>query len=254
MKALLLCGQGNILDGFVLAVFLLPGAARAQTSAPNKSTPSGLRAQAKVDDKQAVLDRRELVLPAANNFHPESAAQKVRLRLVVEKNKLQASEHVRYRLEIINAGSKPYVFNELSPGFFKSGRLPNDRIRLVIKEPNGSEIDLKSPLKSGDDIGGKEHEFPPNWSETQKTDWVKTTKMQARAAGYLFVELGPGETLRTRGDAPGDAFRSLLTRYKFREPGTYELRAVLDGLLKVGAQSNPVRITISRTKSGRARL
>jgi len=227
-------------------MLLFPITAPAQLTSAHDATRGELGAQAEANDKQAIVDRHELVVPAAKGFRPESKASKIRLHLILEKTEIRLGETIRYRLEITSVGSKPYVFNESNPSFFKSGRLPNDRIRLILKGPDGHEADVLSPIKMGDDLGGKEVEFPSNWSETKKSDSIDSTRARSRAAGSLYVKLLPGETLRTRGDAPGDAFRSLLARRAISEPGIYELRAVLDGLLKVGMPSNAVRLTVLR--------
>jgi len=204
-------------------------------------------AQFDADRRQIEIDRRELVLPAPKDFRPESGASSVRLVLLFEKVRLRPGEPMRYRLELVNGDAVPYVFNELSPSFFKTGRLPCDRVLLISRDQKGRDTDLYSPLKTGVDMVHEEVRFPKDWSEKQKDLWLHAKNTAAQAESKLYVKLGPGERLRTRGDAPEDQYRTLRVRQKFDVPGVYFIRAELDTLLgKPGVVSDPVRIEITR--------
>lgn len=201
-------------------------------------------AQADVDRRQAVLDRKELVVPAPKNFRPSAAVRKIELRLTLEKERVRVGESLRYRLEIINLGSEPFDYLE-QPSFFKSGRMPHDRINLIMRIPDGSTSTLRSPYGRTSSLGGDEIEFPSGTSESQKARKMILMQRDANAASMLFVTLAPGESLKSRGDGSKGGFRRLLTRDKIKVPGTYELHAEFDGLFKPGLRSNSVRFTIA---------
>jgi len=230
---------------FLLAA-LIPCAAHAQQM---RSVQDERRAedyaQSEVDRKQAVLDRKELVTPPPKDFHPSATAHSIKVKLSLEKSKVRLGEPLQYRLEIINLGSEPFNYFE-RPSFFKSGRMPHDRINLIVRTPDGSTATLRSPYGRTSSLGGDEIEFPSGTSESQKAKKMILMQRDANAASTLFVTLAPGESLRTRGDDPKSTFRRLITRDKFASLGEYELRAELDGLLRPGLSSNTVRFTVTR--------
>lgn len=202
-----------------------------------------MNAQGKIESEESALVRRELITSAPSGFKPANAASKVRFRLKLEKSDVRAGEAIRYQLELINEGGQTFAFSEVYPSLFKTGR-PSDRMRLMLKEPAGTEVNLRPPLPKG--IRGKipEIKFPPGLTSEQKAAFVEEMNLRSNAAGHLFAKLAPGETLRARGDGPNDHFRTLRTRYRFNVPGNYELRAVYGGLDEPGLSSNSVRITI----------
>ena len=201
-----------------------------------------MNVQGKFESEEAAIVRRELITSAPSDFKPANAASKIRFRLKLEKSDVRAGEAIRYQLELINEGGQTFAFSEAYPSLFKTGR-PSDRMRLMLKEPAGTEINLRPPLPSRRSAGA-EIKFPPGLSSDQKVAAVEEMRLRANAAGHLFAKLAPGETLRARGDGSNDYFRTLRTRYRFNVPGNYELRAVYGGLDEPGASSNSVRLTI----------
>lgn len=202
-----------------------------------------MNVQGKFESEEAVNVRRELITSAPSDFKPANAASKIRLRLKLEKSEVRAGEAIRYELELINEGGQAFAFSEVYPSLFKTGR-PSDRMRLMLKEPLGTERNLRPPFPKGIGSAVPEIKFPPGLPSDQKVAFVEEMQLRANAAGHLFAKLAPGETLRARGDGPGDHFRTLRTRYRFNVPGNYELRAVYGGLDVPGVSSNSVRLTI----------
>jgi hypothetical protein len=230
-----------MISGLIIAT-LLQSAAQAKTSASasDKQRKENY-AQADVDRKQEIRDRKELVTPAPNGFRASAGAQRIKLKLSVEKKNVRLGESLRYRLEIVNLGAEPYDYSE-GPSFFKSGGLPHDRISLILKEPDGSTVSLRSPIGSGPDTTNAEIKFSPDLSEAQKEAKFDSMRRKSAADSKLLVTLAPGESIGTRGDAKY-GFRDLVTRDKL-EPGSYELHAELDGLFKPGLRSNNAHFTI----------
>lgn len=222
--------------GFSAGLLFGPGWALSQI---NPRLPAEILAQREYDEKQESLDRLELVTKAPKNFRPGGSG--VRLRLTLEKMTLKLGSPLRYRLELVNVSSSPYYFSE-SPSFFKSGRQPHERINFVLSEPDGKDVFIRSPLSSGH--GVEEIQFPSDATEKEKAAQFDDMRRKAQADERLVVTLAPGESLRTRGDSKNDRFRTLVTRYEFKATGKYELRAEIDGLIKVGQPSNSVRIVI----------
>lgn len=200
-------------------------------------------AQAEFDLKQRTLDRKELVVASPKRFNPSAAGRKIKLRLTVEKSALNHGEAIRYRLELVNTGTTPYEYYE-GPSFFKSGRLPHDRISLILRGPDGSTTSIRSPVGMAPDIASSEMDFP-GASETERKGKFDSIRRTTNASSKLHVTLAPGESLRTRGDSPKDSFRGLLIRNGLKSSGAYELYAELDGLFKPGQRSNTVRFRVA---------
>lgn len=233
----------------LIAVLILAACARSvyvdAGEAVHPTITTKMAAEGRLDDEEAAKVRAELISPAATGFRPSKRPQEIGLRLTLEKESLHAGATIRYRLELINEGSKPFVYAEDSPSFFKTGRM-SDRLRLILTEPGGREIDLRPPFPARNDLGGEETRFPAGWSNAQKEEWLDSRKQRAKSEAYLYAKLAPGEVLRTRGDGPQDIYRTLRTRYAFGVPGTYELRAVLDGRRARGTVSNSVRLKLEK--------
>lgn len=203
-----------------------------------------MAAHGKAYDEEARRIRVELIIPAPADFKSANPARQIRLRLKLERSSVRIGETIRYRLELVNEGSKPYVYAEDTPSFFKTGRM-SDRVQLILTEPDGKKIDLRPPYPGGS-LGGSEIRFPGDWSNARKEEWINSQKLRAKVAGYLYARLEPGEALRTRGDGPEDGYRTLRTRHALKVPGTYELRAILDGRRSGGTASNTVRLMLEK--------
>lgn len=170
------------------------------------------------DEPQIAADREELIEPAKKGFRP-IPGQKLRLRLKVEKTKLRMGKPIRYSVELFNEGSETFVFLEDGGSFFKTGRLASEKIALILTE-GGVETSLRTK-RAPHGIGSAE--IPANISAAQAADWLKARKWEQK----LIVRLAPGETLKTRGDAPGDPYRTLDT-HSYLFGLAYELKAVLN--------------------------
>lgn len=178
--------------------------------------PLGLTLES--DEPQIALDRAELVVPAKKGFRP-AEGRKLSLRLKVEKTKLHVSDPIRYSLELFNEGSETFLLLEDGGSFFKTGRLASEKIALILIE-GGVETSLQTKR---DPHGIGSSGIPANISAAQTADWLKARRWENK----LIVRLAPGETLKTRGDKPGDPYRTLDT-HSYMFGLAYELKAVLN--------------------------
>lgn len=203
--------------------------------------------RAKAASRQARLDHDELVASPDKDFHPAKSAA-LTLILTLDSPRIPIAGSLRYKLELFNGGSEPYVFSESAPSFFKTGRLPADRVRLILRGPDGKESDVLSPLSGGSDIVAEEVHFPNDWSAERRAAWATAKNDERTASRELRVVLEPGERLRSRGDSGlGVGFRLLRSRSTFERVGEYSLRAELDTRFgKAGVLSAPVRFEVVR--------
>jgi hypothetical protein len=163
---------------------------------------------AKVDEGEKLEEhhRRTMVTPAPPDFKPEPVVRKARLRLVLEKRKINAGAHPRFRLELTNVGREPIDYQEYSPSIFvKNGRMidsPTIRFFLTDTRKNRKELMPVVFRSSG-----------------------------PRPAGETFtVKLMPGETLHSVGDddSPVENFKTLDAKGADGNIGTYRLHVELD--------------------------
>lgn len=184
-------------------------------------------AEFKLIDEIAEIDRRTMVSPAPPDFRPESAARKIRLKLILEKPKIRAGESPRYRLELTNVGREPIVYQELEATIFKWGSLWDSMrtISFLLVDRRGKELQLRPPLPTGRAEPTRYHDATPE-SEEQ----MRRNNALYAASSKFKVKLLPGETLRSRGDGDSaqEPFRTLRVKGGFKKPGKYTLRVVLD--------------------------
>jgi hypothetical protein len=180
--------------------------------------------------EQENADRKELVAPSPPGFVPESAERKIRLTLFIEKAVLHRGGKPRFRLEMTNVGRETMTHYEDGDSFFKSCRLSALRNDLEFDAvlPSGRQTKLLSPSGQGDALILDEIKFPQGWTEDQKANWIRVKGARDRADAALIVHIRPGETLRTRGDAPGDPFCTLRTESDLSATGTYKIRVKFD--------------------------
>jgi hypothetical protein len=208
------------------------------------SNYAGDLVQAKADYNQTKVDRKLYVSPAPKEFKPLGKGPIMELKLSLESKKISREAPIRYRLEITNMGSDPLVFGELTQSFFKTGRLPSDRITMSIKDPSGHTGSILSPfVKQSDSV--REIQLPSGLTDGERAKMIASMKRKSASASTLIQTLAPGETLHTRGDEGTDGFRTLNTTYRFRALGTYELHVAFDELVKTERDSNHVRIEIT---------
>lgn len=176
---------------------------------------------------QDALDKKELVSPAPPGFKPEAARRKIRLTIVLEKPMIRRGAAPRLRVEMTNVGSESLRIGEIHGSFFKFGVLSMSRdMKFLLTPPDGKEINLyTAALGSG---SPREIEFPSDWSEARKSRAAEEMNRRAKSGSALSVELLPGETLRTRGDAAGDPFRTLAAQVDFSALGSYRIRVKYD--------------------------
>lgn len=201
-------------------------------------------AQADIDKKQAVIDRPLYVTPAPKDFKPTGTGSIIELKLTLKKTKIRRGTPIRYRFEITNVGSEPFLFGEFTQSFFKTGRLPSDAITMKIKDPSGKTQLARSAFPKRSDTVRGEIRLPPGLTEAQRAGKVVSMKRNAQAAVTLLQRLAPGETLHTRGDTPVDEFRTLNIDSWFNLDGTYELSLVYSAFSKYEKSSNHVRLEV----------
>ncbi len=121
---------------------------------------------------------------------------------------------------------------ERPESFFKTCDISifGDHLTFALTEPSGKKELLSGPFRVQDDIIRDEIKFPAGWSEAQKDEWARQRNLRAQAEQELSIHLKSGETLRTRGDRPGDGFCSVQTPTSFDRPGTYRLQVFFDDI------------------------
>ncbi len=183
--------------------------------------------------KQAVKDRKELVLPPRAGWKPEEAKRKLKVTLIPEKTMIRKGEAFRYRLEIQNIGQERIYIGDSAPSFIKTGSLFG-KFRFYVTPPAGVEEKPMGRLYSSTDEGIvplQEIVFPDTMTETQKEAAVTRMVAEGNAAANLMLWLQPGETLLTRPQSPPpNRFRELKAAYDFDHPGTYRIKLVFDDL------------------------
>lgn len=141
-------------------------------------------------------DRKELSRQPKQEWTPENTPRKLKILLLLDKNRIRKGESFRYRLEMQNLGREPLPFRETAPSFIKDGSLcGRGAFKLYAAPPGGKERLL--PCRPAEETGSG-----------------------------LDLVLQPGEYLLTRGAGPKDHFRELRTKFSFAALGTYTLKAV----------------------------
>jgi len=214
---------------------------------------NSLHPQSVAQWEQELFDRRELVWPAPEGFHPQVEGRKLALKLVPLKTIVRTGDSFWYRLELQNVGSEVVKFND-STAFFRGGPLGSGKfdVNLEIRQQGGKRVVLLSPIGLSTCFGVEWTPPIPGWGEMgddERKEAFRRFKLKSKVASALQVRLLPGETLFTRpvrfvsSDEECKA-RPLATkpssrvRGRFRElrlaetrldPGTYLIRAVYDG-------------------------
>lgn len=99
-----------------------------------------LDAQLDAELRQAEINRRTMVTPAPADFKPEPFARKIRLKLILEKQKIRVGEYPRYRLELTNVARETIVYQELERSIFiKDGGMDDSlkTMRFHLTDSNG---------------------------------------------------------------------------------------------------------------------
>lgn len=226
-----------------LAALLIVFAACKQPSAPmpESSAPAvSLAMPTRSDERRPVPDEikkldalidadkrledkntRTMVSPASAGFIPEPVERKVRLKLILEKEKIRVGEAARYRLEMMNVGRAPIDYIEYDSSVFRWGGLLHSirTIKFLLTDSSGRTHRLEPAL------GGRH-------APMKRMDAPFTAQQQAEstASTTFRVRIGPGETLRSLGDgdSPSEPFRTMVIRNEFKTPGRYRIHVELD--------------------------
>lgn len=198
----------------------------------SRETMSRLDAKWSAEDKLAEVRRRTMVTPAPAGFRPEEAARKVRLRLILERNKIRVGEKVRFRLEMTNVGREPIDYRELGASIFVEGGglLDSPTMKFHLTDSDGIRKVLSPPsVPPPGRSAKKRNASPEGLTERQTEDWVIETNAMGQARSTFRIKLLPGETLTSVGDvSPADNFKTLYSDDDFDKTGRYRLRVDLD--------------------------
>jgi hypothetical protein len=209
-------------------------------------------------EDQEAKDRQKLVLPKPVGWRPEPVAQKLKLVLVPERTRLRRGERFYYRLEMQNMGQEPVFFYEPWDGFVKWGTLSRP-YSFWVTCPDGIRINLDSRAYFDESVKFQELD---GLGSLDTLAQLENANMRIRARYELWLNLEPGETLRTawemtfwdmmhwgvkdwEGSAPRRQFRDLRTRFAFDESGVYSILVVRDDPAAGGrTESNVVRVEV----------
>ena len=199
-------------------------------SSESKKSLMKVNEEMRYSDEQEIVDRKDMVLPSPRDFKPENARRKIRLALTMEKTILRRGEAPRFRLEMTNVGREMILYMEFDQSFYKTCNLsaPGDHLNFTITLPDGHKKKMLAPTLLGDEMITDEIKFPAGWTDVQKAEWARKKNLHNHAQGGLSINLQPGETLRTRGDNPGDLFCAIRTEVNLRTPGTYKMQVKFD--------------------------
>lgn len=201
-------------------------------------------AQSKVFNEQSIIDRSLYITPPPKGFKPAGKGVILKLKLTLEKTKIRRGTPIRYRFEIINVGSEPFLFGEFTQSFFKTGRLPSDAITMSVKNPDGRMGEARSAFVKTSDTVRDEINFPPGLTDAERAARLMAVKRKRKSEVTLLQRLAPGEKVHTLGDASGDGFRTLNIDSRFSRDGIYELALVYDAYTKNEKTSNPVFLEV----------
>lgn len=202
-----------------------------------RKTMNELDAKLDAQDRLAEINRRNMVTPAPPGFKPDPVARKVRLRLILEKNKIRAGERPRVRLEMTNVGRTTIEYSELRSSFFvkDGGLLDSDVMRFYLVDSRKKRTELLPPTfppAAAAGRPGEKLEAPPRGLTGAQLDkWFTETNAMGQAHATFKVKLLPGETLHSVGDddSPVENFKTLITEKGIVDtPGTYRLHVELD--------------------------
>lgn len=193
---------------------------------------SRLDAKWSAEDKLAEIRRRTMVTPAPAGFRPEAAARKIRLRLILEKNKIRAGEKARFRLEMTNVGREPIDYRERGASILVEGGglLDSPAMNFQLTDASGNQKVLSPSSVPRPGRSARKRIAPPSGlTERQAKAWFIETNAMGQAPSTFKIKLLPGETLTSAGDgSPADNFKTLYTDDDFDKPGRYRLRVDLD--------------------------
>lgn len=192
-------------------------------------------------------DRKELVRPALEFWHPESRGRALKLTLFLEKTALRANEPLRYRLEVQNIGEKEVFLHE-DPSFIKTGRLLGADYWPLLTTSDGVESRVSPPLRlfGGGGLKPAAEKYTA-MTTAELTAALKREESRDWTESKLILHLRPGETIVTRPDAAGGSYRTLKTDAAFDRPGKYRLRFVFHELPvpeRIHAESAPVEFEV----------
>lgn len=198
--------------------------------AAKEAARNGMRAlDARIDaeDRLAAINQQEMVLPAPAGFQPEPVARKVRLKIILEKSRIQSGEEPRFRLELTNVGRETIDYREHQSSIFKGGSIlySLDTIRFYLTNGAGAKAKLRPALGVGRSEPFRKLASTPD-SENKMTE----ANAAGQASTTFRVKLRPGETLRSLGDGNStlEPFRTLRVEGGFKKPGKYVLKVELD--------------------------
>lgn len=199
----------------------------------------------RAQERQSILDRQELVIPPPPGFKSIPGRKRLRLSLAIEKEIIRRGEAPRFRLDLINVSSVAYEHRDRQSSLFKDGGLTSsNHIRFYLTAPNGRDWPLIPPLQP-ESAPLPELSFPPGWTRAQIEAELDRSGIAQSVSRSLAVSLAPGETLRMRGDAPGDSFRTLRAAVAINAAGRYCLRARFDDSLSpLTEESIRLQITV----------
>lgn len=202
-----------------------------------RSTMSQLDAKLAAEDKLAEIRRQTMVTPAPADFKPETAARKVRLKLILEKSVIRKGELPRFRLEMTNVGREAIDYQEIRSSLFaKGGTLLNTlTMRMYVTDSRRRRKALLPPSTPRPGGRGRTRSsaritVPSGLPEADMKKWFMETNAMGQAHATFKVKLLPGETLHSIGDddSPIENFKTLYTDDGFDSPGTYRLQLELD--------------------------
>lgn len=197
-----------------------------------------LDAQLAAEQRLAEINRRTMVTPAPADFKPEPFARKVRLKLILEKQKIRVGEYPRFRLEMTNVGREAIEYQEFERSIFARGAGMRDSLRTMTFYLTDSKKKKKElmPLVFGTPSSGapsspRPTPFPSGMTEEEKEKLFQEISGMAAGSGNFRVKMLPGETLHSLGDddSPVENFKPLFAKgFKYGEPGIYRLHVELD--------------------------
>lgn len=202
-----------------------PGNPAAQEEA--RSGMKALDALGDAQEKLEEINQRTMVIPAPAGFKPEPVARKVRLNLVLEKQRIRAGEEPRFRLELTNVGRETITYQEYSSSIFKGGSILYSihTIRFYLIDESGNKTKLHPALG----VGKAEpiRELPPTADPEKR---MREINALSQASTTFRVRLQPGDTLRSLGDgdSAAEAFRTFQVNGGFKKPGKFRLMVELD--------------------------
>lgn len=195
-----------------------------------------LDAQIDAEEKAAEFHQRTMVTPAPAGFKPEPVGRKVRLKLVLEKQKVSVGAYPRFRLELTNMGREAIDYQENDRSIFvKGGRmLDSSTISFYLTDSRNYRKELRPIVFRGSESSvmpsHRAEPLPNSMSDVEKEKWFQETNSKGPASSQFKVKLLPGETLHSIGDddSLADNFKTLDAKGADDNLGMYRLQVELD--------------------------